>query len=188
MRIKVPIDLLFYVNNGAEFLRRHIINSLLHHAIVRMLKLQLMLLASIFVGVYEIETRFHGDQSAYRVLALYCALGFWWMCKGFPMPKKRTLLIKDKALPYGEPRVRVGDYVTREGTDIHRVIKVDESGVLSSNKELMDPLTTITVVCVVAPKTGWTKVGKIEDNILRRYSKIHPNQEDLWPRLAVLNK
>lgn len=53
----------------------------------------------------------------------------------------------------------VGDYVTRDGTDIHRV--VDAWGG-----------DTIKVVCVRAPKHAWCRVGDEETNMARRYRFI----------------
>lgn len=56
--------------------------------------------------------------------------------------------------------LHVGDMVTRDGTDIHRVTRED------------DGYGCIRVECVVAPKSGWTKVGDTEDNLAGRYSLV----------------
>lgn len=60
----------------------------------------------------------------------------------------------------------VGDYVTRDGTDIHRVISL--SGPQADTGEFL---------CVVAPlcEAGgepWTNVGEIEFNLTRRYNPV----------------
>lgn len=52
---------------------------------------------------------------------------------------------------------QVGDIVTRAGDDRQRVLEVDEDG------------HCITVVCTVAPASGWCKVGDEERNLSRRY-------------------
>lgn len=52
---------------------------------------------------------------------------------------------------------KLGDLVTRDGTDIHRVIEED------------DGYGCIRVECVVAPKGGWIKVGETETNLAGRY-------------------
>lgn len=62
---------------------------------------------------------------------------------------------------YGNRFFEVGDLVTRDGTDIHRV--VDHNG---SDGHAPDGMT---VVCVKAPSGGWTKVGEEEFNVCRRY-------------------
>lgn len=54
----------------------------------------------------------------------------------------------------------VGDLVTRDGTDVHRVIRAD------------DGYGAIRVLCVKAPVSGWCKVGDIEDNLSGRYKSI----------------
>jgi hypothetical protein len=51
----------------------------------------------------------------------------------------------------------VGDIVTRDGTDHHKVI------------EISDP-SFFHVECIKAPETGWCAVGNREWNITRRYS------------------
>jgi hypothetical protein len=50
----------------------------------------------------------------------------------------------------------VGDLVTRDGTDVHRVVEVGD-------------YNDITVVCVRAPSRGWCKVGDKELNLAGRY-------------------
>lgn len=51
----------------------------------------------------------------------------------------------------------VGDLVSRDGSDIHRVLYVQE------DRNCME------VVCVRAPTSGWCKVGDTEFNMCRRY-------------------
>lgn len=52
----------------------------------------------------------------------------------------------------------VGDYVSRDGTDIHYVVELDSD--------------LITVVCIIAPADKWVKPGELEDNLTRRYNLI----------------
>ncbi len=56
-----------------------------------------------------------------------------------------------------DQKFKIGDLVTRDGSDVHRVTRAD------------DGYGSITVVCVKAPKTGWIKVGETEDNLSGRY-------------------
>ncbi|MCJ2044153.1 hypothetical protein MKK58_06355 [Methylobacterium sp. J-078] len=67
---------------------------------------------------------------------------------------------------YGNRFFAVGDLVTRDGTDVHRV--VDHNG---SEGHAPDGMT---VVCVKAPASGWTEVGEEEFNVCRRYEWIEP--------------
>lgn len=53
-------------------------------------------------------------------------------------------------------RFRKGQRITRDGTDEHVVIAVIDD-------------ITIEVECVVAPTTGWCKVGERDTNLARRY-------------------
>ena len=60
---------------------------------------------------------------------------------------------------------KAGDLVTRDGTDVHRVVKRDPGD------------NCMTVVCVQAPAasydgTRWTEVGEEEYNLCRRYSYV----------------
>lgn len=57
---------------------------------------------------------------------------------------------------------RVGDIVTRDGTDRQRIIKIDHGW------------GSLTVECITAPATGWMKVGEREENLIRRYSYPPP--------------
>jgi hypothetical protein len=61
----------------------------------------------------------------------------------------------------GEMIFKVGDLVTRDGTDIHRVTSSNDDGYLN-----------IDVVCVRAPASGWCKVGEEETNLARRYELV----------------
>jgi hypothetical protein len=67
----------------------------------------------------------------------------------------------------GEPRqfsqhgnFYVGDYVTRDGSDVQFV------------KDMADDGFFATFVCVVAPASGWCAVGEEVPNLCRRYSRI----------------
>jgi hypothetical protein len=55
----------------------------------------------------------------------------------------------------------VGDFVSRDGSDIHYVEGMNEAG------DLVD------VVCIVAPSSDWTEPGQWESNLFRRYSRIN---------------
>lgn len=55
----------------------------------------------------------------------------------------------------------IGDSVTCDGTDIHRVT--------SSNG---DGFGNIDVVCVKAAASGWCEAGDVETNLARRYNLI----------------
>ncbi len=69
---------------------------------------------------------------------------------------------------YGAPHFRVGDIVTRDGTDRQRVIETDGTDDYAP--------TTITVVCIKEPATDelspvpWIRLGEREFNLARRYS------------------
>jgi hypothetical protein len=54
-----------------------------------------------------------------------------------------------------------GDYVTRDGTDVHFVTNMSLDG------------HSANFVCVVAPDSGWAKVGEIEPNLCKRYSSVN---------------
>lgn len=78
---------------------------------------------------------------------------------------------KDKwagLLPIDAYGYLVGDYVTRDGTDIQLVKEIDD---------FCD--TCGTFVCVVAPKDNWCAVGEEEFNLCRRYSKIDYTPEPI---------
>ncbi|MEL6061894.1 MULTISPECIES: hypothetical protein [unclassified Methylobacterium] len=65
---------------------------------------------------------------------------------------------------FGNRFFKVGDLVTRDGTDIHRVVEHNGSDGYAPD--------AFTVVCVKAPAGGWCKVGDEEFNICRRYEWI----------------
>ena len=54
-----------------------------------------------------------------------------------------------------------GDYVTRDGTDIHYVEKYDSQW------------RTLRAVCIIAPSTDWAKPGEMEDNMIDRYCRCN---------------
>jgi len=54
-----------------------------------------------------------------------------------------------------------GDYVTRDGSDIHFVEKYD------------DNWGNMRVVCIIAPSTDWTKPGEYEDNLVTKYCRCN---------------
>lgn len=53
---------------------------------------------------------------------------------------------------------RVGDIVTRDGSDLQRIDAINDA------RDLID------VTCIRAPRSGWCVVGETESNIARRYS------------------
>lgn len=55
---------------------------------------------------------------------------------------------------------KTGDFVTRDGSDIHYVL-LDQG-----NDSLLH------VVCVVPPNTDWCSAGEFEANLRRRYTNI----------------
>ncbi|MCJ2046337.1 hypothetical protein MKK58_17620 [Methylobacterium sp. J-078] len=67
---------------------------------------------------------------------------------------------------YGNRFFAVGDLVTRDGTDVHRVVSHN-----GSDGHAPDGMT---VVCVKAPASGWTEVGEEEFNVCRRYEWVEP--------------
>lgn len=58
---------------------------------------------------------------------------------------------------------RVGDIVTRDGTDRHEIIEYEPDD------------GAMLVRCTVAPETGWTSVGEEESNLPRRYELVSRN-------------
>jgi hypothetical protein len=63
-----------------------------------------------------------------------------------------------------EVQFKVGDIVTRDGTDRQNVIAVGE-------------YNDITVECIKEPKTGWIKKGETETNLARRYALVESEGE-----------
>ena len=63
----------------------------------------------------------------------------------------RTDIYKDVSL------WNVGDIVSRDGTDEHKIIAFHMS------RQLID------VECTKEPDTGWTSVGDVESNMPKRY-------------------
>ncbi len=58
------------------------------------------------------------------------------------------------------PKFKVGDLVTRDGSDVQRVTYVSEDFML------------IDTICVEPGDQGWCKVGDTENNISWRYEKV----------------
>jgi len=54
----------------------------------------------------------------------------------------------------------VGDYVTRDGSDLQLVESLDWDGYCGTFK------------CVVAPSSGWCEVGETEFNLCGRYKRV----------------
>jgi hypothetical protein len=68
-----------------------------------------------------------------------------------------------------EIKFKVGDLVTRDGTDIHRVIEADDGSGLILVECVKEPLGFLEEDGVTrgAP---WTRKGERESNLTRRYS------------------
>lgn len=62
------------------------------------------------------------------------------------------------------PSFKVGDKVTRDGSDIHVVEAVEGDWGL------------IVVRCIKAPVSGWINVGETESNLPRRYTLVTDNE------------
>ena len=60
-------------------------------------------------------------------------------------------------------KFKKGDIVTRDGSDEHEVIIVD------------DGFNTIRVKCIKSPDMPWTSIGDEEDNLTRRYQLVRKN-------------
>jgi hypothetical protein len=58
-----------------------------------------------------------------------------------------------------------GDIVTRDGTDEHEIIEIDEWADL------------MTVRCVKEPHDPWAKIGEEERNLVRRYDFVRPGKQ-----------
>jgi hypothetical protein len=68
---------------------------------------------------------------------------------------------------------KVGDLVTRDGTDIQRVTKKD------------DGYGCIEVKCIKAPDSGWCKAGDLESNLSGRYQRVHVVERKVTPEEAI---
>ena len=71
--------------------------------------------------------------------------------------------------PLEKYRIKVGDVVTRDGTDEHEVLEIDYDW------------GTMKVKCIKEPaiwsggSEPWTKLGEIEENIIERYTLVMKN-------------
>ena len=78
--------------------------------------------------------------------------------------------------PKGPPEFSNGDFVTRDGTDVHQVRNMDDDGFCAD------------FVCVAAPASGWCSVGDIEVNLCRRYAPVdYSAGADTHPAIAASN-
>lgn len=59
---------------------------------------------------------------------------------------------------YRDDQFQPGDLVTRDDTDVHRVIRTIGDGL-------------IEVVCLRPPRDGWCAVGDVEINLASRYDR-----------------
>jgi hypothetical protein len=82
--------------------------------------------------------------------------------EGLGLSPERSLVVPvTEVRQYSEyGKFAVGDYVTRDGSDVQLV------------KDLTDDGFCGTFVCVVAPSSGWCAVGEDEFNLCRRYSRV----------------
>jgi hypothetical protein len=89
--------------------------------------------------------------------------------EGLGMSPERSLVVPvTEVRQYSEyGKFAVGDYVTRDGSDVQLV------------KDLTDDGFCGTFVCVVAPSSGWCAVGEEECNLCRRYTRVDfkPNDQ-----------
>ena len=67
---------------------------------------------------------------------------------------------------HSKTQFKAGDFVTRDGTDIHEVVSIDSQ----------DPGFGC-FRCVKEPKSGWIKIGEIEQNLTERYSLIKNKEQ-----------
>jgi hypothetical protein len=88
--------------------------------------------------------------------------------------RRAALVAAGKMDERGNRFFEVGDLVTRDGTDIHRVVSHN-----GSDDHAPDGFT---VVCVKAPADGWTEVGEEEFNVCDRYEWVE--QPPTPPRRA----
>lgn len=86
-----------------------------------------------------------------------------------PVPVAQAL--EGEWIPSDRP-FRVGDYVSRDGTDVHRVVY------------LQDDFQCGEFECVIAPATGWIKVGETEFNLTRRYEKVARPDRSACPQFG----
>ncbi len=75
--------------------------------------------------------------------------------------EKRKQAFIPEIMDTDRSKFRAGDYVTRDGDDIHYVEKDD------------DGWSNIKVVCIVPADSGYMAPGETEDNLKRRYFKIN---------------
>jgi len=61
--------------------------------------------------------------------------------------------------------IKVGDIVTRDGTDRHRVLEVGHYG-------------EVVVECIKEPRTKWIKKDEQEINLMRRYTIVSPKESE----------
>ena len=61
--------------------------------------------------------------------------------------------------------MEIGDIVTRDGTDEHEIVGINES------RDLLD------LVCIKAPDGKWIAVGEHDSNLTRRYSFVRPGKD-----------
>ncbi len=73
--------------------------------------------------------------------------------------EKRKQAFIPEIMETDRDKFRAGDYVTRDGDDIHFVEEYD--------------CDLIKVVCIVPPNSDYIAPGEIENNLTRRYFKIN---------------
>ena len=80
---------------------------------------------------------------------------------GFGLNQRALVVPLTEVRQYSEyGKFAVGDYVTRDGSDVQLVKDLDEDGYCG------------TFVCVVAPTRGWCEVGEEEFNLCDRYHRV----------------
>lgn len=87
---------------------------------------------------------------------------------GLGLSPERSLVVSlTEVRQYSEfGHFAVGDYVTRDGSDVQLVRNLTDGGFCG------------VFVCVLAPSSGWCAVGDDEFNLCERYSRIdyRPNE------------
>lgn len=68
----------------------------------------------------------------------------------------------------GNIRFKVGDIVTRDGTDLHRVVDINDAGDLIDVECIKEPLGYLEDDG--SRSEPWARLGDIETNLARRYS------------------
>ncbi|MCT8000580.1 hypothetical protein NZL82_01670 [Sphingomonas sanguinis] len=136
---------------------------------IRQLTVADLVKASLAMGIHR-ATRAPGTTPRYMLSA------------GYPP-------IKQMALP---APFKAGDLVTRDGTDLQRVVRVNPFGDLLDVECVHEPLGYLLDEHGTRDKP-WCRVGDIESNLARRYSLVEiadaldPDKSLAWLDIVVPN-